>query len=39
MIELFRRVDAGTLRLDEGIPLANQFTSIADGVHLFPERE
>ena len=31
MIELFRRVDAGTLSLDQGIPLANQFTSIADG--------
>ena len=31
MIELFRRVDAGTLRLDQGIPLVNQFTSIADG--------
>jgi beta-lactamase class A len=31
MIELLRRVDAGTLSLDQGIPLANQFTSIADG--------
>jgi beta-lactamase class A len=31
MIELFRRVDAGTLSLDQGIPLANQFKSIADG--------
>jgi len=31
MIELFRRVDAGTLSLDQGVPLANQFTSIADG--------
>src|SRR4051812_8480342 len=31
MIELFRQVDAGTLRLDQGIPLANQFASIVDG--------
>jgi beta-lactamase class A len=31
MIELFRRVDAGALRLDQGIPLANQFKSIVDG--------
>ena len=31
MIELFRRVDAGALSLDQGIPLVNQFTSIADG--------
>ncbi len=31
MIELFRRVDAGTLRLDEGVPLVNHFVSIADG--------
>ncbi len=31
MIELFRRVDAGTLRLDQGIPLVNHFVSIADG--------
>lgn len=31
MIELFRRVDARTLSLDQGVPLANQFTSIADG--------
>lgn len=31
MIELFRRVDAGALNLDQGVPLANQFKSIADG--------
>ena len=31
MIELFRRVDAGALGLDQGILLVNQFASIADG--------
>jgi beta-lactamase class A len=31
MIELFRRVDAGTLRLDQGVPLLNHFVSIVDG--------
>jgi len=31
MIELFRRIDAGGLRLDQGILLVNQFASIADG--------
>jgi beta-lactamase class A len=31
MIELFRRVDAGALRLDQPVPLANQFSSIVDG--------
>jgi beta-lactamase class A len=31
MIELFRQVDAGTLRLDQRVPLANQFRSIVDG--------
>jgi beta-lactamase class A len=31
MIELFRRVDAGALRLDQGVPLVNHFVSIADG--------
>ena len=31
MIELFRQVDAGVLRLDQGVPLANQFKSIVDG--------
>jgi beta-lactamase class A len=31
MIELFRRVDAGSLRLDQGILLVNQFSSIVDG--------
>ena len=31
MIELFRQVDAGTLKLDQGIPLVNHFVSIADG--------
>ncbi len=31
MIELFRRVDTGALRLDQGIPLVNHFVSIADG--------
>lgn len=30
MIELFRQVDAGRLRLDQTIPLANQFSSIVD---------
>lgn len=31
MIELFRRVDAGALRLDQGILLVNEFGSIVDG--------
>ena len=31
MIELYRRIDAGTLRLEQPIPLANQFASIVDG--------
>jgi beta-lactamase class A len=31
MIELYRRIDAGTLRLDQLIPLANRFASIVDG--------
>ena len=31
MIELFRRVDAGALRLEQGILLANRFSSIVDG--------
>jgi beta-lactamase class A len=31
MIELFRRIDAGALSLDQGILLINQFRSIADG--------
>ncbi|HKO15540.1 MAG TPA: serine hydrolase [Gemmatimonadaceae bacterium] len=31
MIELFRRVDAGALSLDQGILLVNQFGSIVDG--------
>lgn len=31
MIELFRRIDAGSLGLEQGIPLANQFASIVDG--------
>ncbi|HTE45493.1 MAG TPA: serine hydrolase [Gemmatimonadaceae bacterium] len=31
MIELFRRFDAGSLRRDQGVPLANQFKSIVDG--------
>jgi len=31
MIELFRRIDAGALRLDQGILLVNQFGSIVDG--------
>ncbi|HEY4136842.1 MAG TPA: serine hydrolase [Casimicrobiaceae bacterium] len=30
MIELFRRIDAGKLRLDQEIPLVNQFSSIVD---------
>jgi beta-lactamase class A len=33
MIELFRRVDAGGLRLDLGILLVNEFASIVDGSH------
>lgn len=31
MIEIFRRVDAGQLSLDQGILLVNQFGSIVDG--------
>ncbi len=31
MIELYRRIDAGGLRLDQGILLVNQFGSIVDG--------
>jgi beta-lactamase class A len=31
MIELFRSIDAGALRLDQGILLVNQFGSIVDG--------
>jgi beta-lactamase class A len=31
LIELMRRVDAGALRLDQGILLVNQFASIVDG--------
>lgn len=31
MIELFRRIDAGGLSLDQGILLVNQFASIVDG--------
>jgi beta-lactamase class A len=31
MIELFRRVDAGMLKLDQGVPLLNHFVSIVDG--------
>jgi beta-lactamase class A len=31
MIELFRQVDAGTLSLDQTVPLANEFASIVDG--------
>jgi len=31
MIELFRRIDAGALGLDQGILLVNQFGSIVDG--------
>jgi len=31
MIELFRRIDVGALRLDQGILLVNQFGSIVDG--------
>lgn len=31
MFELFRRVDAGTLDLDDRIPLVNRFASIVDG--------
>jgi beta-lactamase class A len=30
MIELFRRIDAGTLSLDQTVPLRNQFASIVD---------
>ena len=31
MIELFRRIDAGALSLDQGVLLVNQFGSIVDG--------
>jgi beta-lactamase class A len=31
MIELFRQIDAGRLRLDQRVPLVNRFQSIADG--------
>ena len=31
MIELFRRIDARALSLDQGILLVNQFSSIVDG--------
>src|SRR6476660_3243597 len=31
MIELFRQADAGTLRLDEQLPVRNEFHSIVDG--------
>lgn len=31
MIELYRRIDDGSLRLDQGIPLINEFKSIVDG--------
>src|SRR5688500_4119152 len=31
MIELFRAVDAGRLRLDQEVPVTNQFASIVDG--------
>jgi beta-lactamase class A len=31
MIELYRRIDAHQLSLGQGVPLANQFTSIVDG--------
>lgn len=31
MFELFRRADAGTLSLDDRIPLGNRFASIVDG--------
>ncbi|KFE68341.1 serine hydrolase [Hyalangium minutum] len=31
MVEFFRQVDAGTLSLDQPIPLVNQFRSIVDG--------
>ncbi len=31
MIELYRSVDAGRLRLDQPVPLANRFASIVDG--------
>jgi beta-lactamase class A len=31
MLELFRRADAGELRMDEAVPVRNEFRSIADG--------
>src|SRR3982750_1065352 len=31
MIELFRQADAGTLSLDEKLPIRNEFHSIVDG--------
>ncbi|HXG54595.1 MAG TPA: serine hydrolase [Vicinamibacterales bacterium] len=31
MIELFRQAEAGTLKLDDGLPIVNEFKSIVDG--------
>lgn len=31
MLELFRRADAGELRMDDSVPVRNEFRSIADG--------
>jgi beta-lactamase class A len=31
MLELFRRADAGELRMEEAVPVRNEFRSIADG--------
>src|SRR5947207_14965479 len=31
MIELFRQAEAGTLRLDDALPIRNEFHSIVDG--------
>ena len=33
LIELFRRIDAGALNLDQGVLLVNEFASIVDGSH------
>ena len=33
MIELFRQAEAGTLRLDDPLPIVNDFRSIVDGSH------
>jgi beta-lactamase class A len=39
MIQLFRDVDAGRLRLDQTVPVTNRFTSIADGSSFSLDRK